>query len=575
MSYHSLSRLAHQTGAVALLEQVGLRGYAGELARLVASAEARARWRALRRDYRATAPVLAGVARGAPAGDPDRPAWVVASLPLVAYLKLDGVMSLAARLAGFSPVAVHLADDPWSRRYYRLFGLRRSLRLARFLPEGPADGAGAVDELIGSRPGVGDLLGFRYRGVEIGRAALSGVLYRRHYQAFDLDQPETLAEVRAALLAGQRNVRAVEAMLARSRPALVLLFEKGLSPMAELVGVCLERGLPVVQYSGCHRADALALKRYRLANRHDHPFSLDGSTWERVRRLPWGPARDAEVLQEIEVGYGQGTWFDRKFLHLDKTIKTPDQVRRQLGLDPARKTAVIFSHVLWDATFFYGANLFEDYETWLVETIRAACRNPRVNWVVKLHPDLAWKLRHMGYRGEARELAAVRAAVERLPDHVRLVLPETDLSTYSFFPVTDYCLTVRGTIGIEMACHGIPVLTAGSGRYAGRGFTLDSASPREYLDRLAGIEQLPPMSGPEIELARRYAWALFQRRPWEARAFAMPSRPVKAAGDPLSANLVVRVRDFAQFAASPDIRALADWLAGDAADFWPDPEASS
>ena len=41
-------------------------------------------------------------------------------------------------------------------------------------------------------------------------------------------------------------------------------------------------------------------------------------------------------------------------------------------LDPERKTAAIFSHILYDATFFYGESLFADYEEWLVEAVRAA-----------------------------------------------------------------------------------------------------------------------------------------------------------------------------------------------------------
>ena len=33
------------------------------------------------------------------------------------------------------------------------------------------------------------------------------------------------------------------------------------------------------------------------------------------------------------------------------------------------------------------------------------------------------------------------------------------------FKVIDYGITVRGTIGIELPCFGIPVITAGTGRY--------------------------------------------------------------------------------------------------------------
>ncbi|MGH7478313.1 MAG: hypothetical protein ACREJ8_01835, partial [Candidatus Methylomirabilales bacterium] len=248
-------------------------------------------------------------------------------------------------------------------------------------------------------------------------------------------------------------------------------------------------------------------------------------------------------------------------------IKSAEEVRKQLGLDPVKKTAVIFSHVLWDATFFYGRGLFDDYETWLLETVNVACANPRVNWVIKLHPDLVWKLKYEGYTGELRDIIAVRSAVGRLPDHVKLVPPDTDINTFSFFEITDCCVTVRGTIGIEMACYGVPVITAGTGRYAGMGFTIDSSSAQQYRERLARIEESPPMSREQRELARRFAYALFKLRPWSMRSFEWIKMPMEKTTHPLGDDLVPHVEDYSQFAQAEDMRRFADWVASDETDY--------
>ena len=53
----------------------------------------------------------------------------------------------------------------------------------------------------------------------------------------------------------------------------------------------------------------------------------------------------------------------------------------------------------------------------------------------------------------------------------------------------DYCLTVWGIIGIGAATHRIPVMTAGTGRYHGLGFTIDSQTKKEYKSRLLNIEK--------------------------------------------------------------------------------------
>jgi hypothetical protein len=382
-----------------------------------------------------------------------------------------------------------------------------------------------------------------------------------------MDDPATLETLVMDLAIVEANAAAVRTLLRSGRPHSVLLLEKGLSPSAELFAVCTAEGIPVIQYLNSQEQNSYVLKRFSIANRYSHPFSLDASTWNEVRKMDWTPAQEQMLMRDFETSYSQGTWFNRKFLHESKQIKSADDVRQQLQLDPAKKTAVIFSHVLWDATFFYGEGLFENYETWLLRTVRAACENKSVNWVIKLHPDLVWKLKYEGYSGELRDTIAIRSAVGTLPDHVKIVLPDTDISSYSFFAITDYCLTVRGTIGIEMASHGVPVITAGTGRYSGLGFTIDSTTEAEYLNRLARIQEIPPMSREEVGLAQRFAYTLFKRRPWKNTSFEVVKMPMKMTGHPLDDNLVFHVNSYDAVKSSPDLTAFAQWVASDAVDY--------
>ncbi len=569
MKYSGFKQLAYRTGVTHLLDWMGVRGSVSEWARFVFDVTERERWRAIRQDYIACRKQFQRLSEAAPEGDPGKVAWIVSSFPAVWGLKMDGVVSLAVRLRDFRPVAVHLSSDTWGRRYHRLFRITQILNFERFLAEfHTTSAASEFRDFVHRRPRIQDLLDLKYRDLDVGRIALSNVLNRNKFAKFDLEQPETLREVSEELLKIQRNILAAEGMVAHQRPSIVLLLEKGLSPAAEIFGVCVAQGIPVVQYVGSQQMNSYVLKRYRYHNRHQHPFSLDEQSWAHVKKAPWDPARGAELMREFEDSYRKGSWFNRKFLHEGKRIKSADAVRKQLGLDPTKKTAVIFSHVLWDATFFYGRGLFDDYETWLLDTVRAACANPRVNWVIKLHPDLVWKLKYEGYTGELRDIIAVRSAVGRLPEHIKLVPPDTDISTFSFFEITDYCLTVRGTIGIEMACHGVSVLTAGTGRYSGLGFTIDSSSSKEYLERLARIETIPPMAPGAIELARRFACALFNSRLWEVKTVETLKLPMEQTGHPLDHNLVVHVQTFARLAEQEDMRRFADWLSSDEVDYF-------
>ncbi|MBI3392624.1 MAG: hypothetical protein HY039_05490 [Nitrospirae bacterium] len=90
--------------------------------------------------------------------------------------------------------------------------------------------------------------------------------------------------------------------------------------------------------------------------------------------------------RELSENYRSGEWYSEVGTQFEKRFFAADELCRMLRLDPPKKTAVIFPHIVWDGTFFYGTDLFENYEEWLVETVRAACGNDRVNWLVKIHP---------------------------------------------------------------------------------------------------------------------------------------------------------------------------------------------
>jgi hypothetical protein len=218
---------------------------------------------------------------------------------------------------------------------------------------------------------------------------------------------------------------------------------------------------------------------------------------------------------------------------------------------------VIFPHILWDGSFFWGEDLFDDYTHWFVETIRAACANPRLEWVVKLHPAHLVKARKENIVSRPQELEVIEQALGSLPAHVKLVHPETELSTYSLFEIADYAVTVRGTVGIESALFGIPVVTAGTGRYAHRGFTLDSLTRQEYLQKLATLETYPRLSAEQVELAERFAYGVFFCRPVRLSSESLEYERDAAA----SLNVAIHCQDRQQWLASPDMRQLASWIA--------------
>jgi hypothetical protein len=488
----------------------------------------------------------------------DRGVVLVVSLSDFVYqLKLEGVLAKALQLEGFEPVVLTHRGTRWAQPYFRSFGVERFLFQEDVLSAGSErDAERAAAEYLAGPVGVQSLKALEYRGAFVGQQTLSSLSRGFERGRISLENAE-VAEALARLLPdAMRSVVVAERLLDEIDPAIVLFNEKGYAGFGSIYDVALERGADVIQFvaTGIHSPNALILKRYTEETRRVHPASLSAGSWARVRALEWTPEREQQLQEEFALRYGSGSKHPDAGLQEGKAIKQPEHVRRELGLNPARGTAVIFSHVLWDANLFYGDDLFEDQEEWLVETVRAAAANPNVNWIVKLHPANMYKA-----RGELNDEVAIRERVGELPGHVTLVAPDTDINTYALFPITDWGVTIRGTIGMELPCFGIPVLTAGTGRYAGFGFTVDSASREEYLSRLATIQEIPPLDAETTLIAKRHAYALFRLRPLEFTSYEASFMPASRLGHPLSHNLRLRLETPAAVEQAADLREFAGW----------------
>jgi hypothetical protein len=466
----------------------------------------------------------------------------------------------ALQQAGHEPVALVPADFDLPRRYFRLFGVRRFVTLDEFLDD--ASGAEAereVDALLADVREPADLKALSFRGADVGREALSTVSRWLHEGAASVDEPRTRALLAELLLVAVRTALASEALLDALRPNRLLFSERNYAHQGPLCDIALLRGLDVLQFVSGFEDDTMVFKRYTPETKALHPRSLSDESWARVRELDWTPELDAELERQFARRYDKTATFLARWNQGWTRRVERDEIVHALGLDPGRKTAVVFSHVLWDANMFFGRDLFVDQEEWFVETLCAACANDRVNWVVKLHPANVWKRKRDNFEGELDELVAIRERVGELPPHVHVLPPDTEISTWSLFDVTDWGITIRGSVGFELPCFGTPALTAGTGFYSGRGFTVDSDSAPEYLARLGRIDEIPPPDPAAVELARKHAYALFRLRQTRFTSFRSVFKPIDAIDDPYEATIEVAARSPEELAQADDLRRFGNW----------------
>lgn len=484
-------------------------------------------------------------------------------MTMIATAKVESLIAAALEFEGLRPVVLLRRRDPIIERIYRGACAHVEFRyLESYLERADAlTAAEKADRLLASSYATKDLVAIEEGGFRTGRNALSRALREMRGGRLDFDDPAQRARIRAVLVESLLAAEAARALVAEMKPERALFNERGYTPAGEVFDACLLAGCDAVQWFGAPRSDSLMYTRYRLAKRGDHPMALSGASWERIKQSPWTDALDAAVLDRIASNYRDGGWYNRQKLQDGKVRLSAAEVREALGLDPDRKTAVVFAHILYDATFFYGESLFDDYEQWLIETVRRAIANPRINWIVKVHPVNVWRSRMDGAQMEQLEAIALERAFGPLPEHVRIMAADTPINTASLFDVIDYGLTVRGTIGMELPCLGVPVVTAGTGRYSGLGFTIDPPTRDAYAETLATLHERPRLDAESIRLARRHYHAALTLRPAPMRSFVLDFDARSFGLDDLAQNTRVVALRGEPWLPGADLAALARWIA--------------
>jgi len=475
-------------------------------------------------------------------------------------LKIESMVALGLRMAGWR--VVFLLRDRAIRHaaaWLKNAGFDEVYYFSDYHQPTPTDEAARLkDEILALGTELEEVKSWRFRGCLIGPQILASVSRKIFSAGFDVNSPDIRGRVEGQLKACIEYVFTAEKVLDDLKPQLVLVNEANYTYFACLVDTAIQRGIRAIQFVQPNREDAMFFWRLDKETRRMHPGSVSNETMERMRAMPWTEEREAEASEIFGARYG-GKWYLQNRNQVGVKEKSREQICEELGIDSARPLAGVFSSVLWDANLFYGTDLFKDNGEWFVETIKAACANPNLNWLIKLHPVNTWKRELEGVTGELAEIKMIREKIGELPPHVKLLLPDCGISTFSLFQHADYGVIIRGTAGMEMPCFGKPVVTAGTGRYAGKGFTVDPSTKEEYLSVLASLHDMPALSPGIVELAKKHFYAYFALRPWVLKSFSVKMRPPKGAGDLEYARMEPAVKSLDEVRANGDLKKLTDW----------------
>jgi len=341
---------------------------------------------------------------------------------------------------------------------------------------------------------------FEWRGVNLGVHVDRSVESYFRVGAFDLDNAEMVAKARELLTSAMYLTLIGERVLDELEIDKVFM-EDGLKiDWGVIREVARRRGIPVDVIVAAPRGDSILVGRDR-----DSEICDAMPDWEWWKDVPSTAEEEAELAEYFERRairpYEDLAWFDIS------PLETASEIRQQVGL-PAESTGLMFGmfpNLGCDSGVTTDCPAYDTAAEWVAESVRFFARYPQHHLVVKVHPA------ETCLSALDPTVDYLAATFGRLPPNIHVLPPDTSLTAHDVVSVLDIAMVYTSTVGIEAACLGKPVINVGGGRHARRGFTVDAASPLEYVNLLRAICAGRIMPLAETELARRYAYTLFFR----------------------------------------------------------------
>ncbi len=338
-----------------------------------------------------------------------------------------------------------------------------------------------------------------YGGVQLGNNIRSSVI--RYLQGAALTGHEAVIRefAHSALISACAAANAID----RFDPWRVFMSHGIYVDWGPALHIARRREIPVTAWKSSYLTSHFYLRHVEDPSRIDFK-ALSEETWMEVRDNELTPRQNARLDRFFDDRYKKNISFDMR--------NRPKQFKSDLGelrakYAPTHKPVwVVLSHINWDSVADFAPMAYPTFDDWILDTVRQAIDVPDVQWLIKIHPVEAWD----------NPATGVQRLIERnfpeLPDHVRVIPAEDDVSPANLFELMDGGVTVYGTAGLELALMGKPVIVAGEAHYGGMGFTHDALTPEAYRDLLRRAATLGPLTDHQQGLVRKYAYSHFIQR---------------------------------------------------------------
>lgn len=338
-----------------------------------------------------------------------------------------------------------------------------------------------------------------YNDVNIGKNVCSAIM--RYLRGNSLIGHEEI--VREYAFSALIVAAAVSSALEEISPGRVFMSHGIYIDWGPALQIAMFRKIPVTGWMASYLTARFYLKHVEDNIRIDY-HTLSRGAWDNCKNAALSLPQESRLEKFLESRYSRQITFDmRNFKKFNGDI---DSLHKKLDLLSGKPVWGVLCHVNWDCVSDASPMAYENFNDWMLDTVREIINITDVQWVVKIHPSEALDNPESGIQ------KLIQKNFPLLPPHVKLLPFDAEINPFDFFQLVDGGVTVYGTAGLELALLGKPVILAGEAHYGGRGFTYEGLMQDTYKQLLRTAAALKHLSVEQRLLAQKYAYCYFIQR---------------------------------------------------------------
>lgn len=269
------------------------------------------------------------------------------------------------------------------------------------------------------------------------------------------------------------------------------------------VKVANKLNIPVVVLGGG------GIRKDTIVVTHDETYhrqlvNEDNSVWQQFKLTEQEKQKTFEYAM---LKRNNGTHADY-FSYHPNPIEDVASLYQECNIDSSREIVSLYTNVIWDAQILYEGNAFENIFDWIVTSINELGKNKNIWVVIRVHPAEA----KGGNPTKQPMLAEIFKRFDKLPENVRIIPPESDLSSYTLAQESVANIIYGTKMGLEIALMKRPLIVCGETFSRNKGYGLDITSRQQYIDLAKDIHNYKVDLDEKFEIALQYAHYFYFRK---------------------------------------------------------------